>query len=95
MNTSNSSFEKLGSKYGSLIELKIQNEKGKISISWDYNADLYARETILSLCETFISEIEEIVDYCRETTDTGITASDFGSDDIEQEDLEYLLSKFM
>jgi amino acid adenylation domain-containing protein len=90
-----SSFESLQSKHCCLIELKVNNEKGRLTISLDYNADLYREDTILSLSEAFISEIEAIVDYCRGTTDTGITASDFENDDIAQEDLEYVLSKYL
>jgi hypothetical protein len=88
------SFESIQSKHCCLIELKVNNQKGRLTISLDYNADFYEKDTILSLSEAFISEIEAVVDYCRETTDTGITASDFENDDLAQEDLEYVLSKF-
>ncbi len=77
-----------------LIKLDVCNVEGKLSYKWYYSTKMYKNETIEKLAQNMIKETEALVDYCIRSTDMGITASDFDNTDINQDDLDYVLSKF-
>ncbi|NNE99540.1 MAG: hypothetical protein HKN25_11025 [Pyrinomonadaceae bacterium] len=76
-----------------LIGINAFHKDGQLESYFDFSRDLYDQETINNLVGHFEEEIQRIVEHCSFQEKTEYTPSDFSEADLDQKDLDNLLSQ--
>ncbi|WP_379129607.1 amino acid adenylation domain-containing protein [Paenibacillus sp. sgz500958] len=101
-NSSDSPFELLGgeslytrgltNERVSLLEVNAYVLRDKLTFEWVYNQNLYSKDKIAEQAQALLGNLLDIIEYCMESEDSGVSAADFL--DVDTEDLDFILSKF-
>ncbi|GGZ71068.1 hypothetical protein GCM10007028_05340 [Algibacter mikhailovii] len=76
------------------IEINAQIINNSLVANWSFTKDLYKEETAKTLANTFNKNLEAIINHCKIQDNVTYTPSDFPEADINQDDLDNLLSQF-
>jgi amino acid adenylation domain-containing protein/non-ribosomal peptide synthase protein (TIGR01720 family) len=66
---------------------------GELQIDWTYSSQVHQRETIEDLAQSYLQNLTVLIEHCQFTEVGGFTPSDFPEADLNQTDLDLLLSK--
>ncbi|MEH2299318.1 MAG: condensation domain-containing protein [Nostoc sp.] len=66
---------------------------GKLQMTWIYSRNIHRRETIEGLANDYNSVLRSLIAHCKSPEGGGYTPTDFPLVDLNQEDLDDLLSK--
>ncbi|MGB5418190.1 condensation domain-containing protein, partial [Algibacter sp.] len=77
-----------------LIEINAQIINNNLFVNWSFTKDLYKKETAKMVANKFIQNLKATIDYCITQNDISYTPSDFPEADLNQDDLDNLLSQF-
>jgi len=66
---------------------------GALHISWMFSKAMYRRETMQRLALNFIGSLREIIAHCQSPEAGGYTPSDFADVELEQEELDELMTE--
>ena len=77
-----------------LIEVSGGVSKGCLTMAWRYSRAQYRSGTIQWLAQHFLDALHEIISHCQSPDAGGVTLSDFGLADLDQQELDSLLGKF-
>ena len=76
-----------------LIEITPVIFKEKLEISWSYRPSIHFEKTIKNLSDRFFESIKKLLEYCTSHDIKGFTPSDFPEADLNQTELDALLSE--
>ncbi len=74
------------------LEINSLIKNGVLEMSWQFSKQAFRQETIVSLISEFKEELNKIIDHCTISKTTKYTPSDFQDVDLDQDDLDTLLS---
>jgi amino acid adenylation domain-containing protein/non-ribosomal peptide synthase protein (TIGR01720 family) len=66
---------------------------GCLKFNWTYSTAIHKEETVLSLAQSFVQALREIIIHCQSADAGGYTPSDFSKAKVSQKDLDFLLAK--
>ncbi len=76
------------------IEVNTQIINDSLIMKWSFTKDLYEEKTAQLISNKFIETLKEIIEHCKTADDVSYTPSDFSEVDLNQDDLDNLLSQF-
>ncbi len=76
------------------IELITHVQAGKLQMDWIYNEKIHSPATIRALAAAFSDSLRAIISHCVAVKTQTLTPSDFPDIDIEQDELDSILSEF-
>ncbi len=76
-----------------LLEINSLVLQGQLQVNWTYSQDIYHRKTIANLAENFMESLKVFINRCQSQETIGFTPSDFPDAEINQQDLDKLISK--
>jgi non-ribosomal peptide synthase protein (TIGR01720 family) len=76
-----------------LLEINGSIAGGQLHMSWAYSENLHHRATIERLAESFMDALREIIKHCQSPEAGGFTPSDFPLLNLNQQQLEKIISK--
>ncbi|ACK67013.1 amino acid adenylation domain protein [Rippkaea orientalis PCC 8801] len=65
----------------------------RLEIAWTYSDNLYQQSTIESLAENYMKALQKLIIHCQSVDRRGYTPSDFPSANLNQDELDELLSE--
>jgi len=68
--------------------------KGRLTLSFIYNAEEYKKNTIIKFAEIFRQNLTNIINHCTTIDSTEMTPSDFTLKDITMEEIETFMDAF-
>jgi non-ribosomal peptide synthase protein (TIGR01720 family) len=77
-----------------LLEINCMLIGGGLHADWAYSADVHSQSTIGELARSYLRRLEAMIDHCRLASETSHTPSDFPMADLNQGELDALLSRF-
>jgi len=75
-----------------LLDFEARVTGGKLEVSLTYSESLHARETISGLAEAFIEELRALIEHCQSAQEISYTPSDFPEAELNQQELDDLIS---
>lgn len=76
----------------SLLEVNGYIQQDRLTFEWGYNPNIHSGENIVQQANAFTDTLRGMISYCIESEDDGVSAADF--DDVDMEDLDFILAKF-
>ena len=76
-----------------LLEINSWISEGKLELSWNYSDNIYNSKTIKNFAQTYILNINEIINHCKSPESKGYTPSDFKAANLNQKQLDKFMSK--
>ncbi len=76
------------------IEINAYIINEKLVTNWSFTNTLYKESTASVLTDSFIKHLNTIIEHCVSRDNIGYTPSDFPEADLNQDDLDNLLSQF-
>ncbi len=76
-----------------LLEIEASLINGQLQLHWLYNPNVHRRATIERLAHDFMAVLETLMAYCLSPEAGGYTPSDFPEADLNQQELDDLLSE--
>ena len=77
-----------------LIDISAQVIGGRLHISWTYSRPHHRPDTIYSLAQDYLQQLQELISHCLSAEAGGYTPSDFPLVDLTQTDLDEVLQQF-
>jgi non-ribosomal peptide synthase protein (TIGR01720 family) len=71
-----------------LIDVGAHISQGQLQLSWGYSADCFDHSTIQLLAESYISNLQALIEHCLSRTDAHYTPSDFPDADLDEAELD-------
>lgn len=68
--------------------------ENRLQVSWTYDENRITDIQIKLIEEHFIQQLQNLIDYCLSGEQAGLTPADFKSANIQQDDLDDILSEF-
>jgi len=65
----------------------------KLRLDWIYSSKIHQQKTVLTLAESFIQTLQAIISHCRSPEAGSYTPSDFPKANLNQQQLDQLLTK--
>ena len=75
-----------------IIDINSLISDGELVISFSYSKNLHKKETIENLANSYIIELQNIIEHCIQQEYRGYTPSDFPLANINQEELNNILT---
>ena len=76
------------------LELIVYIQSGKLSMDWVYNNKIHDRTTVEKIAGEYLEALKTIISHCIELTQQTYTPSDFPDVDLDQDELDSILSEF-
>jgi non-ribosomal peptide synthase protein (TIGR01720 family) len=76
------------------LELNAMIFEGQLQISWTYDTNRITDIQIKLIEEHFIQQLQSLIDYSLSGEQVGLTPADFKAANIQQDDLDDILSEF-
>jgi non-ribosomal peptide synthase protein (TIGR01720 family) len=76
-----------------LLEINCNIAGGQLQVGWAYSENLHHRATIERLAESFMDALRDIIRHCQSPEAGGFTPSDFPLLNLNQQQLEKIISK--
>ncbi len=76
-----------------IIDINSLISGGELVISFSYSKNLHKKETIENLANSYIVELQNIVEHCLQPESKGYTQSDFPLCELSQEEIDNVLFK--
>ncbi len=76
------------------IELIAYIQSGKLYMDWIYNEKTLDQTTVQKIAREYMKELRAIISHCVELTQQTYTPSDFPDVDLDQDELDSILSEF-
>jgi amino acid adenylation domain-containing protein/non-ribosomal peptide synthase protein (TIGR01720 family) len=76
------------------IELIAYVQSGKLYMDWIYNERIHDQTTIQKIANEYLKELQATISHCIELTQQTYTPSDFPDVDLDQDELDSILSEF-
>ncbi|MEM9566926.1 MAG: condensation domain-containing protein, partial [Cyanobacteria bacterium P01_E01_bin.34] len=83
----------LSGKRPYLLELYARVLDGQLQMLWYYSHHRYHQETIAHLGGEFLTSLKALIQHCQTSNAGGYTPSDFSAAQLEQKDLDQLLTQ--
>jgi amino acid adenylation domain-containing protein/non-ribosomal peptide synthase protein (TIGR01720 family) len=77
-----------------LLEINCMVSEAKLQAAFAYSDEVHAQSTITELARSYIAALQALIDHCRMSSERGHTPSDFPMADLNQNELDQLLSRF-
>ncbi|NOG44269.1 MAG: amino acid adenylation domain-containing protein [Calditrichaeota bacterium] len=77
-----------------LIDVSISIVNGELKTNFGYSENFFLEETIQKLSDDFINELRQLITHCQEVESGSYTPSDFEEADLDQDELDDILSDF-
>ena len=77
-----------------VIEINSQIINNNLLVNWSFTKDMYKEETAKMVADKFIQNLKTTIEYCTTQNDISYTPSDFPEANLNQDDLDNLLSQF-
>jgi len=81
------------SKRSHLIEVNAVVISGQLHMDWTYSEGVHLSSTIEQLAQSFIDELQRIIEHCRSPKAGGYTPSDFPRLKLRQKELDRLIAE--
>ncbi|MEO1430397.1 MAG: amino acid adenylation domain-containing protein [Cyanobacteria bacterium J06633_8] len=75
-----------------LLDINTLVVEGSLQINWTYSTKIHNRETVENLAQSYLQNIESIVEHCQLEKSFGYTPSDFPDAKLTQLELDELLT---
>ncbi|NEP63742.1 MAG: non-ribosomal peptide synthetase, partial [Symploca sp. SIO2G7] len=66
---------------------------GQLRLDWNYSENIHRQSTIESLAQIFVEALRSLITHCQSPEAGGYTPSDFKKANVNQKDLDQLLTK--
>ncbi|MCB1057432.1 MAG: non-ribosomal peptide synthetase, partial [Acidobacteria bacterium] len=76
-----------------LLDLEVSVRDGRLVATWDYSSELFRRETVEALAESYLAALRQLLDHCLSPDAGGFTTSDFPLATIGQAALDALAAQ--
>ncbi|MGD1912591.1 MAG: condensation domain-containing protein [Rivularia sp. (in: cyanobacteria)] len=76
-----------------LIEINSWISENKLQLTWNYSRNIHNQTTIENLAQTYISNLQKLIEHCKSTESKGHTPSDFKAANLSQQQLDKFMSK--
>lgn len=76
------------------IEINAYITDGQLTANWNFTKMLYKESTAEMLTNMYMEYLNSIIKHCSDKDDVSYTPSDFSEVDLDQDDLDNLLSQF-
>jgi len=80
-------------KIDHLLDITGSVLNGELNFRIFFSREIFDLDTIQAFADTYIKELKTIIDHCIQTEDGGYTPSDFEEADINQDDLDNIMSE--
>ncbi len=77
-----------------LFDINALVVEGELGIDWTYNSHVHTRSTVDKLAQSYVQAIRSIIEHCQLVENRGYTPSDFPSSQLNQLQLDELLTRF-
>ncbi|MEH2337088.1 amino acid adenylation domain-containing protein [Nostoc sp.] len=77
-----------------LLDINAVVVAGELQIDWTYNSHVHTHATVEKLAQSYIEAIASIIEHCQLAENRGYTPSDFPEAQLNQLQLDELLSQF-
>ncbi|MGG6293705.1 amino acid adenylation domain-containing protein [Leptolyngbya sp. AN02str] len=67
----------------------------QLTVQWRYSTAIHRRETIEALAQQYLVALRSLIQHCQSGCAVGFTPSDFPDAQLDQDDLDQLLSQLM
>ena len=76
------------------IELIAYIQSGKLHTDWIYNEKIHNQATVQKIAGEYLEDLQAIISHCVERSQQTYTPSDFPDLDLDQDELDALISEF-
>lgn len=76
-----------------LLEINGKVVEGCLQVDWVYSKNLYQHSTIEKLATQYMEQLKQLIEHCLSPNAGGYTPSDFPDVELDQSDLDALLSE--
>ncbi len=76
-----------------LIEINSWISENKLQLTWNYSHNIYQQTTIENLAQTYITNLQNLINHCKSPESRGYTPSDFKAANLSQQQLDQFMSK--
>jgi len=76
-----------------LLDISGWVSEGQLRLRWDYSGAIHRRETVERLANGYLQALRSLVRHCQSPEAGGFTPSDFPDADLDQSDLDQLLTQ--
>lgn len=76
-----------------LLDFSANIRDGQFNLTITYSAERFKAETIDKIANAFIAELKRIIEFCQQTDRIEYTASDFRDVDLDEEELDDIMSE--
>jgi len=83
--------ERVGCSYK--LEINNRVAAGKLEASWAYSEQMYRRETIQAVADSFVESLRRLIVHCRSVENGGYTPSDFPLACLDQRELDVITAR--
>jgi len=73
-----------------LLDINTLVVEGELQINWTYSNNVHARNTVENLAQSYLEEVNSIIEYCQSETSWRYTPSDFPEASLTQLELDQL-----
>jgi amino acid adenylation domain-containing protein/non-ribosomal peptide synthase protein (TIGR01720 family) len=78
-----------------LLDINSMITQEQLTVQWGYSTAIHRRETVDTLAQQYVSVLRSLIQHCQSVGTGGFTPSDFPDAQLDQEDLDQLLSQLM
>ncbi|MGC4098050.1 MAG: amino acid adenylation domain-containing protein [Nitrospira sp.] len=75
------------------LDINASVVNGRLEVMWTHSRERYRPETITSLAETYLKDLQTLITHCLSADAGGYTPSDFPSVELEQDALDAILEQ--
>jgi non-ribosomal peptide synthase protein (TIGR01720 family) len=73
-----------------VFEINSFVQEEQLHLAWTYSQNIYRQETVKSLCENYLENLNRLISHCLEPDAGGFTPSDFPLADLDDRELDQL-----
>ncbi|MBE9214963.1 amino acid adenylation domain-containing protein [Plectonema cf. radiosum LEGE 06105] len=76
-----------------LLEINSWISEDKLQLTWNYSRNIHQQKTIENLAQTYITNLQTLMNHCKSPESGGYTPSDFKAANLNQKQLDKFMSK--
>ena len=76
-----------------LLEINSWISENKLQLTWNYSRSIHQQTTIENLAQTYITNLQNLIEHCKSPESKGYTPSDFKAANLSQQQLDNFMSK--
>ncbi|BAY81672.1 peptide synthetase [Calothrix parasitica NIES-267] len=76
-----------------LLEINSWISEDKLQLTWNYSRNIHQQTTVDNLAQTYIINLQTLINHCKSPESKGYTPSDFKAANLSQKQLDKFMSK--